>query len=367
MEISLSLREANARLRQAKVGMSIDREGSSLRLRAILPPRQGEGKNKQQRIHLGIRATLQGVKQAELEACIVRRDLDTNKFKWEKYIKPESKEDPQTVEDWIEAFEEDYFNRRKKTHKTLTTWKTEYCQVFPRLPQSQQLTVGLLKEAILKVPPDTKTRKRVCICLGALAKFAGVDFDAKRFAGSYNPKSVKPRDIPEDRVIVECFDRISSGEWRWVFGMLAAFGLRNHEVFRVDFPEFVKNPYICSILEGKTGPRRVWPFHPEWIKRFDLASPQLPAVNLDRSNSGVGHEVTQYFYRHKMPFPAYTLRHAWAIRTLEYGLDISLASQQMGHSLKVHSDLYHHWISDRQHQRAFELLMKRGDRPLPPD
>ena len=56
----------------------------------------------------------------------------------------------------------------------------------------------------------------------------------------------------------------------------------------------------------------------------------------------------------------------WAIRTLEFGLDISLAAQQMGHSAQVHSELYHHWISERHHQRAFELMMHRSERPDAP-
>jgi len=60
------------------------------------------------------------------------------------------------------------------------------------------------------------------------------------------------------------------------------------------------------------------------------------------------------------------LRHRWAVRTLEYGLDISLAAQQMRHSVQVHSDIYHHWITEDVHRRAFNALMLRPDRPRPP-
>ena len=189
--------------------------------------------------------------------------------------------------------------------------------------------------------------------------------DTKRLRGNYGPKRVTPRKVPEDVVIVEWFHKINSPAWRWVYGMMATFGLRNHEVFRVDF-EALKTEPVCSVLAGKTGERRVWPFHPEWFEQFELHQVKLPIVDLNRPNPALGHEPTQYFYRHSFPFPPYALRHAWAIRTLEYGLDISLASQQMGHSLEVHSELYHHWISDKQHQRAFDALLKSPNRPLPP-
>ncbi len=46
----------------------------------------------------------------------------------------------------------------------------------------------------------------------------------------------------------------------------------------------------------------------------------------------------------------------WAIRTLELGLDQTLAAQQMGHSREIHDKIYHRWIDQSVHQRAFEFL-----------
>jgi hypothetical protein len=51
---------------------------------------------------------------------------------------------------------------------------------------------------------------------------------------------------------------------------------------------------------------------------------------------------------------------------MEFGLELTLAAQQMGHSLKVHTDVYHHWISEQHHQRAFDKLLARSDRPQAP-
>ncbi|MEH2242451.1 MAG: hypothetical protein V7K85_06820 [Nostoc sp.] len=154
---------------------------------------------------------------------------------------------------------------------------------------------------------------------------------------------------------------------RWVYGMLATYGLRNHEVFRLDFGAIARGDYIININENsKTGSRSVWPCYPEWFEEFQLENVVLPKVDLNQSNAALGHVVTSWFNRHSIPFAPYNLRHAWAIRTLVLGLDISLAAQQMGHSAKVHSELYHRWISRQYHQRAFEVMASKSERPQAP-
>ncbi len=73
----------------------------------------------------------------------------------------------------------------------------------------------------------------------------------------------------------------------------------------------------------------------------DLQNVISPKVDLNQSNSAIGHVVTTWFNRHSI-FAPYNLWHCWAIRTLEFGLDLTLAAKQMGHSAKVHAELYHH-------------------------
>ncbi|MDF5710606.1 MAG: hypothetical protein PUP90_23770 [Nostoc sp. S4] len=215
--------------------------------------------------------------------------------------------------------------------------------------------------------PDTKTRKRTCMALSALARFAQVEINLKPYKGRYSPRLVQPRDLPTDTTIAKHFYEIESPDWRWVYGMLATYGLRNHEVFRLDFRAIAEGNYIVNVNENsKTGSRSVWPCFLEWFAQFELQNVILPKVDLNQSNAAIGHVVTVWFNRHAVPFAPHNLRHCWAIRTLEFGLDISLAAQQMGHSAKVHSELYHHWISHRYHQRAFELMTNKSDRPQVP-
>jgi integrase len=366
MDIQARLNQANGRLRAAKVGVTVEMKGNRLYLRATFPPKADSTKSSpfQQRLALGCHANPAGISFAEAEARKVGALLDCKQFSWQPYLKQEA-QSGQTISDWVSRLELHYFERRARNSKTETTWNKDYRQVLKRLPADQPLTQQLLTAAILETPPDTKARKRCCMVLRALAKFAGLDLDTKPLAGQYSPKQVSPRDLPEDSTIASWFLAIKNDAWRWAYGVIATFGLRPHEIFHLDTADLENGGYILSVLDGKTGARRVWACYPEWVDQFSLRSPQIPAVT-GRNNSELGERAAQYFRRAELPFPLYNLRHCWAVRTLEFGLDISLAAQQMGHSVKVHTDLYHRWVSDRHHQRAFEALMMRSDRPLPP-
>ncbi|MBH8577443.1 site-specific integrase [Nostocaceae cyanobacterium CENA369] len=365
--IEQRIKEANGRLRSNNYGVSIELVGGRLYLRATLPPKLKSIKTDwhQQRISIAP-ANTEGVKVAEKEAKILRIRLDTKTFDWADYAQFAVNAVP-TIGRWIEDFEKDYFQRRAKNFKSESTWKVEYASVFKILDSNSQLTADILKTAILSTAPDTRTRKRFCLTLGALAKFSGIDFDPSPYSGSYSPKSRKARDLPTDKLIVDWYYKIKDSKWQWVYGLLATYGLRNHEVFFLDLAELRSGNKILTVLEGKTGYRRIWPFHPEWFDQFGLQNVKIPEINRDRSNSNIGGTVSQRLRRNEgLPFKVYDLRHCWAIRTLEYEIDISLAAQQMGHSLSVHSNLYHTWIQARHHQRAFDLAISKSNRPMPP-
>ncbi len=366
MDIEEKIERANTRLKSAQVGCSIAKIGNRLYLVATLPPKPDSSRIKpyQQRIALSIYANHEGLRLAEREARKVGALAACREFSWTPYLK-ETQGSLTLVKDWVDRFEADYFTRRKRSPKSETTWTGDYLKVFKQLPQDQALTAELLKEIIVGTTPDTRTRRRFCIAAGALAKFAGITFDPKPYVGRYSPRRVTPRDLPDDKQIAQCFYKIHKSDWQWAYGMLATYGLRPHELFWIDFNNLNNASSIVTLLDGKTGPRRVWPIFPEWVEEFNLNQPALPEIT-GKSNSDYGDRVTQAFRRFEIPFRPYDLRHCWAIRSLEFGLDISLAAQQMGHSVSVHTDLYHLWISDRHQQRAFDALMMRSDRPKAP-
>ncbi|MDZ8136304.1 MAG: site-specific integrase [Nostoc sp. DedQUE04] len=366
--IEHALKEANGRLRI--YGIKIEQIGVRLYLRATLPPKPLALKNgwHQQKINITV-ANLDGVKLAEKEGKLLRLRLDTKTFDWNDYLKSEPQNSKvKTIGELIQEFEKDYFERRQRNFKTESTWKVEYQTVFKTLPQHEILNTEVLKQAILTTTPDTRTRKRFCLTLQLLAKFADLDFNPNSYSGSYSYRNRQIRSLPTDKLIFECHSNLADAKWQWIFGMLATYGLRNHEVFFLDLEQLRAGNKIITVLAGKTGYRKIWPFHPKWFDSFGLPNVKIPEINLNRNNSAIGRTVTQRFRRNDgLPFRVYDLRHAWAIRTLEYGIDITLAAQQMGHSLSVHSNLYHAWINAEHHQRAFDLAMNKSDRPLPPE
>lgn len=369
MDIEARIAQANGRLKSARVGISIELKGNRLYLRGTFPPRPGSTQKQahQQRLSLGCHANPSGVKVAEAEARKIGALLDCKQFDWQPYTKIAAAT-PQTVAEWMEQFEISYFQSRERNDETLTTWNGDYVKVLRKLPKEELLTADLLDNHIRNnIDPDTKTRRRACMVLRALAKFAKLDYDPSPLAGKYSPKRVSPRDLPDDRTVAEIGFNLKNSAWRWVYGMMATYGLRNHEVFRLDLDLLREGCKVVSVLERtKTGSRRVWACYPEWFEHFDLANVQLPNVNLSRSNEKVGHSVTSYFNSIKIPFSPYNLRHCWAVRTIEFGLPSELAAQQMGHSYQVHCEIYHHWVKDEVHQRAYETLMLRSDRPKAP-
>lgn len=357
------INQANGRLRGSKIGVRIEAQGNRLYLRATLPSKSGDRPPHQQRISLGVMANPAGVSYAEKEARKVGILLAENKFTWDNY---QQKAKPDMVSDWISLFEQHYFSSRDRNEKTETTWKGDYLKILLKLPQDKPLTAELLKDFALNTAPNTKTRKRACMVLGALAKFAQLPLELQGLAGSYSTKKTSPREIPEDAAIAEYWGTFTNPAWQWVYGMIATYGLRPHEVFRLNLDAISSGAMVIEVQENtKTGFRRVWPCYPEWFEQFGLSQVILPQVNVNRSNLAVGRAASRYL-SDRLPFKPYDLRHAWAIRTLAFGLDITLAAQQMGHSVQTHSETYHHWISDQVHQRAFEILMLRADRPLPP-
>ena len=355
------LENANQRLKDALVRVRIQRIGKKLHLQATLPPRPGSRATlkRQQRISLDVVATSAGILIAEREARKVSALLDCKQFDWQPYLNPKHKP-PESVADWIELFE-----REKRLQVAPITWETDYADVFKRLPQEKRLTTDLLLRSVALSEANTKTRKRFCAALGQLAKTAGltVDFDGLR--GTYSASKVDPRSLPTDQEIVDFWQTMTNPGWRWVYGMMATFGLRNHEVFYLDLDDLCLLGESVRVTEGKTAGHTAFAYHPEWIDTFKLREVIKPKVT-GRQHSDYGDRVTCYLRRAGMPFTPYDLRHCWAVRTVRYGIPDTLAAQQMGHSVAVHHNTYHHWITAAQHEEAHEKAKARSDRPAAP-
>lgn len=360
MTIEQRIKEANGRLNANYCGVKIQKINKRLYIRGVFPPKPNSGffESHQQRIPVAS-ANPEGVKLAEKLAKKISIQIDAGTFNWGDWV--ELPNNPSNIGDWIIEFEKYYSQNKGDELAAKDTWKTEYVQVLKHLPVDDNLTTEIIKQVIVKTLPNTRTRKRYCQSLKVFCDFVGFEFDFKPYRGNYSSSKRKPRTLPDDHLIEEWYSKINNPSWQWVYGMLSTYGLRGHEVFFLNLDGLRAGNFYVEVLQGKTGYRLVYPFHADWVEKFNLLSPQLPPINSDRSHAAIGNTVTQYFRRAGLPFKPYDLRHAWAVRTLNLGLDISLAAQQMGHSLKIHSEIYHTWISANVHREAFNKIM--GKKP----
>lgn len=379
-----SLNQVNQRLKAAQIGLQIERRGERLNLRGTLPPRPGSPKLRpyQQRLPLKLPATKAGLKQCEQTAKIIAGQLLQNIFDWRDYLGPVAglRMAGADLSAQIDAFEHHFFETRRSESSAAsikTTWQKAYVPYLRKLHATAERHSDLsLPEAIYATVQSTKVNSRsrqiCCTALAALAEFLNLDLptDLKSFWGSYGNSQTQLRDLPSDDQIVEVYDSLKNPCWKYVYGMMATYGLRNHEVFFCERASF-SSPSSGEIIVSettKTGRHEVWPFYPEWVERFDLIHGELPKINTDLTATTlqrVGQQVTTQFRRYKIPFSPYDLRHAWAVRTILMGLPDAVAARMMGHSVQVHNRTYHRWMTHRDQQAAVQAALAKNEMKAP--
>lgn len=340
------LNDANDRLKPLKI--SLLSRGNRLSVRSTLPNKPGKPTGRsQQTIALNLPCTPSGINRAEKMAVKIANDRDLGLFRWEDYLRTEQPEQPNHLLA-IEQFKADYLARGGNPD----TWKREYQRFYDRL---SELGEDDLKGVVTTTEPHTRNRKRAVTAINALSKFLGLGYDFGEYRGNYSPyRSLVVRDIPKDETIEQVYQSIPNPSWRWVYGMMATFGLRNHEVFRSDLSQW---PIVLVGSDTKTGFREVFPCPKRWIEQWDLGKPMPPPLDRKRDNQALGQAVTRQFERYGLPFAPYDLRHAWAIRTLDRGWPLELSAQMMGHGTDVHTKIYQRWITREAKQKIYDRLI----------
>jgi integrase len=366
VDIDGRINQANGRLKVSKARVTIERRRDRLWLRATLPPKPHIEKDQpyRQKISLGVKASPAGLQYAEKQARRLSLELDDKSFQWSDWLRRDSdSESGSLAGEWIKRFEIDYWNRRDRNQQSETTWRTDYRTILNKLSVDEPLSPEQLLNVINDIPPDSRQRKRAVQVCSALAKFAGFQSDFSSLVGSYSPKRVNPRFLPSDEAIVAARDAITNEAWRWVVGVIACYGLRPHEAFHLDLSEF---PIVEVGDETKTGRRIVYPLYPEWAEAWELDKIKLPNFQKTHSNASLGTNVADAFRRREIPFHAYDLRHCYARRCFEFALPPDMAAGLMGHSVAIHIRTYRAWIDRATYRRAYDALINRGDRPVPP-
>ncbi|UBF28388.1 site-specific integrase [Kovacikia minuta CCNUW1] len=377
--------QINQRLKAARMGFQIERRGEKLNLRGTLPPRPGSLRLKpyQQRLSLGLPATPGGLKQAEQEVKIIAAQLIQKNFDWRNYRYGAGwgRLDQMALSQQIQAFEVHFMmapERISNPASAKTTWECAYVPYLRKLTAIAETNPSLsLPEAIYATVRSTESNSRsrqvCCTALSALVEFLNLEMpiDLKTFWGNYGSSFVQSRELPSDELIVASWEKIPNPAWRFVYGIMATYGLRNHEVFFCDYSALGRGDREATIRvlpTTKTGEHTVWPFFPEWVEQFNLPEINLPLVERDLAKTTlqrIGQRVTSQFRRYNLPFSPYDLRHAWAVRTIHFGLADTVAARMMGHSVAVHTRTYHQWISHRDQQQAVEAALSRSQLKAP--
>lgn len=356
------LTDANTRLKQSNTGISIFKRGQKLSLRGMLPRKDGLGAS-QQIISLGIYCNAAGIQSAEKQAQKLASQVALKEFSWDDWLNKE--QNIGSVGYWVKEFEVDYFHRKEKNDRSLTTWDSNYRSMFDRLNPQDSLNEEVLLGLILSTSPDTRTRKAAVSAANTLAKFAKLDCNFNRYKGKYSHLK-GDRLLPTDEEIVKYYYSIRNPHWQRAFGLMAAYGISNHELFYLDLDSLLKPPghLVSNYRKGHYGTRRIWCLYPEWYEEWELGKAiALPEVT-GENNRALGNRVSCAFRRYQLCKPG-DLRHCWAIRAMSFMPD-SMAARMMAHTADVHNRTYQHWINEDQEDKFYQILMNKEDRPRAP-
>ena len=373
------------------MALRIERRGERLGLRGPLPGR-GDGTGfTMQRISLGLPASEAGLAEAGRQLRQVLAELQRQQFDWQRWGRPSrppanGAADPGAtrpcsgLEQQLERFEQAFFadpTRRRNPAGSRTTWTAAYRPYLRRLVRTasagdaQRATPTLLDQVLESYPLGSRSRQQCGTALAALAQHLELPLPAdwRQRATGYGLHRAQFRQLPSDGQILQLLEQIPNPAWRLAYGLMATYGLRNHEVFFCDLSALAPggDQVIRVLPTSKTGEHQVWPFQPEWVERFELERlgrdpGLLPAVRTDLRHTTLqqaGRRLAEQFRRYDLPITPYDLRHAWAVRTIHVGLPDTVAARMMGHSVAIHTRTYHHWITRRDQQQAVDAALAR--------
>ena len=383
MDENQKLLDINQDLESKGINLRIEKRGKVLNIRGSLPDKKSHNLSKVQRISLKLPHDINGLEEARKAIELIDFQLKKNQFCWSNWIKEKALSSTKTnktvISNEIESFKRQFFSdtsRSKSSAGMISTWQSAYKPYLNRLigvshKSALKLSEELLVKILLSYKENSRSRQQCGIALSALARHLKLELPEnwKQLQSGYGIHESNFRELPSDEEIINSFQLIPNPKWRFVFGLMATYGLRNHEVFFSDLSCLKKDgDKILRVFPNtKTGEHQIWPFHPEWVGLFELdnitdTSSLLPDIKTDLKETTlqhIGRRVSEQFRRYKISFTPYDLRHAWAVRTILIGLPNTVAAKMMGHSVSIHTKTYHHWITRRDQQIAVDSALSR--------
>lgn len=398
-KLQTELKAVNARLKAARVNVSVRKSGNSLQLRSTLPIKPGDiDKNgigtKQYDISLGIPFSFDGLNTAEEEAYELGKLIARKQFQWnEKYLgKTRNKLKTRTIGDLIADFEKNYFQTRKRTLKSENTFNSYFYIAQKHLPKDEPAIDANFIASVQCCNSSDSVKNELIKVIRVLCKCSGLEVPALSNL-KIKATAQRQRDIPTDADIEQEYlkfetyslnrpsklltreDRNNWKLWRWVYGMLATYGLRPREIFvNPDLNWWLSSENTIDTWrvseECKTGAREALPLYPRWVETFKLKS-DTEAIELLKAKiegkvtskqiNSARHGTDRWFRFVGIPFKPYDLRHAWAIRAHLMGIPIKAAADNLGHSVNMHTSIYQRWFSLENRKVAIaQAISKRS-------
>lgn len=233
----------------------------------------------------------------------------------------------------------------------------------------------------------TDKRFRLREALSVACNVFGIPYNFKGIGKK--PKPIE-RELPTDNQILEAyqlFDKIVPrypctqkhvDTFKWVFGLIATYGLRPQEAYAINLDESFKPETDFwlsldqSITDGlKTGNRWMPPLMPEWVELFQITVP-IPLVPHPLGVEHNVHSIGKFINHHKIGYtvkgefiavPLYNLRHAYAIRCRREGIGLLDAAAHMGHDPATHQKQYHRWITIDDRIASHRAALARNNNP----
>ncbi len=382
MNVIQEINNVNDKFATEGCKLRIEKRGDKLNIRGSLPSKNNNNNFSVQRISLGLKADFNGLQEAKKKLQLITLQLELNQFNWINWVKTSNKKEIKEEFKFLTRlndFEKYFFKENKNEYLTSTrktTWKSSYKPYLKRMISIQndsntENLENIFITTLKTYKEGSRSRKQCATSLSVLAKFLEYKLpeDWKLMAKGYGLNKASFRDLPTDEFIENLWVKIPNKSWKYVFGLMATYGLRNHEVFFCDLSSLTNygDKIIRVLPTTKTGEHQVWPFHPKWIDKFELCelgkNPELlPKINRDlrvTTLQNIGKRITDQFKRYSLKIKPYDLRHAWAVRTIFYDLPDTVAARMMGHSVSLHTQTYHHWITKRDQQQAVNNALSK--------
>lgn len=374
-DLSAQIKRENQRLDHC----SLEQRGGRIALRATLPDPENPSRRRQQRLTLPLPAGPEHFRRMAALARDLDDELLTGTFYWKRWS-------PEALERWAgggvgeagptmdqlrKAIERTWHEKYPGTEQVWhSIWGKKWAPLLRRLEPlsglcSDERLCTLLKELSLSSRKDAASVLSVVI----KAQRLPLDVEQIRDAGrGYGVRELQPRDIPSDEELLGYVEKIPQPHWRWMYSMLLTYGLRPHEIAHCS----LRPDGVLDIAAGKTGERESWPCPRRWVEELRLHEAHRPTQSASTLAKAAADALTSARSNGRggkrkpvLPFGLYTLRHAYAIRLLQFGISSDVGARLMGHSTEIHNRTYRRWLNKQHMSELRQRIGHRFDGEMP--